>query len=264
MAGFDIINAAAQAYKTTWEARAYLVRLALVPFFLKLVCFTIAVSVTDGENGGGYLRFMLIMVPSLIAEGWMLSHYVRFIVFGQTWPFRPTGNIENDLAVLKVRARGVMGGMIVFVLINLALGFLMAVVGQYLGPYLQADGGTPPQIPVGIALFSFVMMGAMVWGFRLVWLYIPFAVGMSGRDYLRGVRGVQPTVHMIAIWILCFVPFMFGLQLVLDVVGTFPGQAVLSFVTIIFTVLADTLKGIVATAGLTYGLREMFTRKRKP
>lgn len=262
MAKFDIIRAAGNAYKKTWASRQYLLRLAAVPLAIKLFCFTLASAYAGGSEtkDGNYMLFMLILVPALIAEGWMLAHYVRFLVLGQTWPFRPTGDVEADRAMLLNRARGVLAGMIVFVLINMAIGFLNDTVTRVMGPYMPIDGATPENIPTIIPLFSIVLLVFMFWGFRLLWLHIPFALNMEPKTYLSALKGAGSSVQMIGVWLLCFVPFIIVLKFVAPVFAAFPGQIGVFGVTVL-SIILDTVKSIVTTAGITFGLQEIFAAK---
>lgn len=262
MAKFDIINAAGNAYQTSWAARRYLLRLAIVPVALKLLCFTLATMYATGGDGheGNYILFMLIMVPALLAEGWMLSHYVRFIVLGQTWPFRPTGDIESDRAMLSTRARGILSGAIMYVLINMAIGLLSDFAMRVMGPYVSMDGTVNPEnIPPAIPMLSIVLMIGMFMGFRLLWVYIPFALNMEIKPYLHALRGVSGALALIGTWLLCFVPFVLVMKFVGPVFAAIPGGAGVFLVTLL-SIILDTCKGIVTTAGITFGLREVFTR----
>ncbi len=266
MAQLDIISAASQAYKVSWAGRRYLLRLAAVPLLVKFACITLASSFAGGEDGS-YLRFMLIMVPALITVGWLLSHYVRFLVLGHTWPFRATGDMDADLAVLSVRARGVLGGMIVFPLITMARGLRLAVVGEYLGPFMPAASGAPPDVPGYMGIISVLMLAFLFWGFRLLWLYIPYALNIDGWTYLSKIRGASSSLSMIGIWLVCFLPFFLGLRLlavvVAEPVGVALGSGAASFIALMLTVIADTLKSIVTTAGMTFGIQQMFGPKEQ-
>lgn len=264
MAKFDIITAAGNAYKTSWASRQYLLRLAAVPVAIKLFCFTLASIYAGGSDGkdGNYILFMLILVPALIAEGWMLAHWVRFIVLGQTWPFRPTGDFDADRAMLSNRARGILSGMIVFVLINMAIGLLNDVVARVMMPYMPVDVSTADgaDIPAFIPFLSILLLAFMFWGFRLLWLHIPFALNMDVKDYLRAVKGAGSSLHMIGAWLLCFVPFILIMKFVGPVFAAIPGQGG-TFAVTILSILLDTAKSIIATAGITFGLREIFSGK---
>lgn len=253
MANFDLIGTAASAYKKSWEARHYLLRLAAVPIALKIICFTIASLYADDS----YLLFMLILVPALIAEGWMLAHFIRFLVLGQTWPFRPTGDMEADHAALSLRARGVLSGMIVFVLINMAIGFLSHFVTVVMGPYMPVNGEPVENIPAIIPLLSFGLLGFMFWAFRLLWLHIPFSLNMDLRQFIGTVRGASLTVRLIALWLMCFVPFLLAFQMFAPVLQSLPEDLGRFGITIV-SILVDTLKSIVTVAGMTYAFREIF------
>lgn len=259
MANFDIITATTRAYKMSWEERGYLARLVAVPLFIKLLCFTLAARFAPEQEQ--YLRFMLIMIPAFIAEGWMLSHYVRLIVLGHRWPFRPTGDMQADFAVLSVRARGVLSGMIVYTLLNMAVGLLVALVTTMLMPYIPQGGEAHVAIPGHVAFLSMILLVTMFWGFRLLWIYIPYALNQSPLTFLLPLKGVTGSLNLIGLWLLCFIPFFLGLRLfaallAVPVQSSFGEQAG-SFVLIILTVLADTIKSLLTTAGVTYAYRDM-------
>lgn len=265
MAHFDIITAAANAYKTGWEERRYILRLAAIPFAIKLVCFSLAASFANADNS--YLRFMLFMLPALLAEGWMLAHFTRLLALGQRWPFRPTGDMDTDMATLSTRARGILSGMIVYVLINLAMGLVIAVGGVYLKTYIP-DGVSPDkvEIPPGVTFFFMLFMGFMFWGFRLLWLYIPYSLNMNPEEYLSRVKGLSSSLHMIGVWLLCFLPFFLALRFFAGLLGGAAnaafGESASSFVILFLTVVTDTAKTIMTTAGVTFGLQEIFRKDK--
>lgn len=265
MAHFDIITAASNAYKTGWNERRYLLRLAAIPFAIKLVCFTLAAGFAGDQDH--YLRFMLFMVPALLAEGWMLAHFTRLIVLGHRWPFRPTGDMEADMNMLSTRARGILSGMLVYTLINLAMGFIVAIGTTFLKSYIP-DGVSPDKadIPPQVTLLFMLFAGFMFWGFRLLWLYIPYALNMDGRDYLSRLRGLSSSLHMIGVWMICFVPFFLALRVLAGLFGGVAhaafGDSAASFVILFLTVVTDTAKSIMTTAGITYGLQQIFLKDK--
>ncbi len=261
MAQFDIIAASRKAYISVWASRQYLAKLALAPFLIKSACLVFATAFAGGET----TTFLFFMLPALFAEGWMLAHYVRYHVLGQTWPFRPTGNMEEDMAVLRVRARGVLSGTVVYVLIGMALGILTVLAQAYLMPYVSKDAlesGAPIPAPVGIA--SALGLGFMFWGFRLAWLYIPIALNSDARYYLFRMRGFGTSVSMIGVWLLCLLPFLLVLQLMAGVVaapiGAVLGESAGFFVMTLIVAAADTAKTLIVTAGMTNGMRDVYAR----
>lgn len=265
MAQFDIITASNKAYKLCWHSRAYLGKLALAPFLIKIACLVFAATFAEK---GDTVAFLFFMLPALFAEGWMLAHFVRFQMLGQTWPFRPTGDFEADMSVLSVRARGVLGGTIVYVLIGMALGMITVFAQAYLMPYMSEDALKDPEaIPSYVGISCLFALAFMFWGFRLVWLYIPYALNGDAMTYLHRMRGAGTSVHMIGVWLICLLPFLLALQILAHVVaapiGAAFGGAAGYFIMTIFVAAVDTAKGLVTTAGMTYGISEAFEQEEK-
>ncbi len=260
MAQFDIITASTKGYKLCWHSRAYLGKLALAPFLIKIACLVFAATFAEK---GDTVAFLFFMLPALFAEGWMLSHFVRFQMLGQTWPFRPTGDFDADMGVLAVRARGVLGGTIVYVLIGMALGMITVFAQAYLMPYLSEDAlKDPDAIPSYVGIGCLIALAFMFWGFRLVWLYIPYALNGDAGTYLFRMRGLGTSVHMVGLWLICLLPFLLALQIighlfVAPIDAAFGGAAGY-FVMTVFIAAIDTAKGLVTTAGMTYGISEAF------
>jgi hypothetical protein len=264
MAQFDIIAASAASYKTCWQNRRYLAKLAFAPFLIKTCCLVFAASFA-GE--GDTTTFLFYMLPALFAEGWMLAHFTRFIVLGQTWPFRPTGDRDADMGVLRIRARGILSGMAAYVLINMTLGLLTVLAQHYFGPYISRDTlETGAEIPAPVAVVSLFMLGAMFWGFRLLWLYIPVALNSSPGYCLFRLRGLGTSVHMIGAWVICILPFLLGMQILAAVVavpvGALLGKAAGYFAVTIVAAAVDTVKSLVVTGGMTFGIRDIYTREK--
>ncbi len=262
MAQFDIIAASSTAYKSVWASRHYLAKLALAPFLIKSACLVFASAFAGGQT----TAFLMYMLPGLFAEGWMLSHYVRFHVLGQTWPFRPTGNLEEDMAVLRVRARGVLSGTVVYVLIGMALGMMTMLAQAYLMPYVSKEAlESGAAIPASVGIASALGLGFMFWGFRLVWLYIPVALNSDARFYLFRMRGFGTSVSMIGVWLLCLLPFLLVLQILAGVVavpiGALLGSSAGFFIMTLMVAAADTVKSLIVTAGMTNGMREIYQRE---
>ncbi|MFA5593329.1 MAG: hypothetical protein WC989_08465 [Micavibrio sp.] len=264
----ETITAASRAYQTGWMARSYIMRLAMVPVILKLFCFALAITYGSGEGPETYLRFMLIMLPAILAEGWMLSHYVRFLVLGQTWPFRPSGDMEADLQILTIRARGVLSGMIVFALISVVSSILMYGMIVMVSPYLPADPAAAreasAQLPAHIALTFLVAIPALLWGFRLMWLYVPFALNIIPANYLGKLRGYASSLHLILVWVLCVSPFLLlmraGSVIVIEPLSGVMGEQAGAFLLVVMSVLVDTAKAVICTGGITYVVQAFYER----
>lgn len=257
---FNIIDSVRAGYEFIFRERAYLLRLALVPVLIKLVCFIAAISL--GVEGN-MVRMAIVMLPASLAEGWMLAHVIRLITLGQRWPFQPTGDMEADMSVLRTRMHGVMGGLVTYALINLLLAGLLALM-MGMAPQ-AADAGVPQTVDAGRALLMLVIMGAVIWAFPLLWVFVPLSLSMDGRAWLQEVRGLRFSLPMIAVWVLCFLPVtaiaMLGIS---AIISPFPPDAIPAgarFSSIILSVILDTAKALIGTAGITFALGEYFANK---
>ena len=115
MASYNVTDSAMKGYALVWNERAYLFRLAIFPLLIKFVC---AMTVIINGFEFDFVKQALLMLPSYFADGWVMSHLVRLIYLGQRWPFRPTGQPQNDMAMLRDRAGGIMAGTVSFALIE--------------------------------------------------------------------------------------------------------------------------------------------------
>jgi hypothetical protein len=267
MATFDIIADAGAAYGRTWAARTYLSKLIFVPIVLKFFCLALAFGLVSGEGEFPTLRFTLILLPATLVQGWMLAHFVRYLVLGQTWPFQPTGDLERDLDVLRPRARGVLSGMIVFTLLMMAQGVFMAISAEYFLPFMPRGGASMPSaVPPEIALLSALMLAFLFWSFRFLWLYIPAALNADLVTYVKKISGFKVSLMMIAQWIVCAVPFFLFLRLVDGLIGTplaaVGGENFASFLMMFVTVAADTVRSLVVTAGMVFFLKRFYGEER--
>lgn len=260
---FRILPSAQNAYRLLAAERAYILRLAIVPTIIKLVCYVAGLSLGYEDN---VLRMALILVPASLVEGWMLSHLVRLIVLGQRWPFRPTGDDEADIAVLEPRMRGVMGGLITYTLIHLIIAGVMALVMSMAPTSLDpAASSEVSASPAQVMLIMSVMVAA-VWGFPLLWTYIPVASGMDPRNWVREWTGLKFSLPMMGVWLLCYLPIaaltIFGVSAILTPFGMGEIPAGARFAVIIVGVILDTVKALLATAGISFALMDFYHTKK--
>lgn len=256
MAEVDIVESAGAGYRLVWAERRYLVRLAAVPLFIKLVCQITTLFLGWEQQ---FLRQAIVMLPSFIADGWMLSHLVRLIFRDQRWPFRATGDSVRDMQVLQDRAQGIMRGAMVFAVIHyLAAGVATLL---YAGTRSEAmRGGAGGAAPLAALAEALVLFLAVVWGFRFLWLFIPAALNFPLRRFLGGLRGFGSSWLMIGVWLMCFVPWYFVSRILLFAIGgLFGGGAAALVPAICVQVVFDTLINILATAGIAAALRRYFT-----
>ena len=91
MAHFDFIESAMYGYRTTWNNRHMLLRLAALPFLVKLGCYA-ALLLLDMDDQ--YLRHGLILLPSFFAEGFLLAYVIGTVMAGQSL----STNLQNYIS----------------------------------------------------------------------------------------------------------------------------------------------------------------------
>lgn len=259
---FNIVQSARSAYRFIYAERLYILRLALFPTLIKLVCYVAGLALGYEDN---MIRMALILLPASLVEGWMLSHLVRLIMLGQRWPFQPTGDTEADLEALEPRMRGVMGGLITYALINMVIAGVMALLVGMVPD--TADPAAAQVVSPSQALLMMMALVACIWGFPLLWIYIPMATSMDAASWARSVFGLRFSFPMIAVWMLCYLPVaaitLFGVSAILSPFGGGEVPDGARFAVIIIGVILDTAKALLGTAGITFALGEFYKKARK-
>lgn len=258
MATFDIINAAGNSYNSLWQERHYLMRLALVPIVVKFICFIIIFTLNIEEN---HFQSALILIPSYFVEGWMLSHWVRWIALGQKWPFMPKGDEAEDLKELNDRARGVLSGTIMYVLLQMIISAIWAA--STMMPLTEETTANPPP---SLQLLSVIGIVFILWSFRYLWIFLPAAVNYSLWQYVKDTGYPFLSLRMLAVWLVCCVPgfvimMSFTLPVLLSENPDIP--AVMQFFAAGLHVTLEVILNLLAVGGIAYGLKDMYARKSK-
>lgn len=265
----DIVDAIGFGYRLAWVERRYLLGLALLPILVKFITQILVVTFGMGEL---YVRQALIGLPAYFVEGWMLSHIVRLVLFNQRWPFRPTGDMAQDVIVLGMRARGILAGTVMYVLIRYMLTGLFGLMQQARNAAHRAteQGGTiaemgnigdaaSMQSAPGAFFAALALLFIMLWAFRFMWFYIPAAADIGVGAFMRKTWRFMTSIHMMGIWLMSSIPLFFVLSIV---AGAFLGEAALSrdsgFAMFTFTflwVLTDVATMLITTASMAYAYR---------
>lgn len=224
----DLVPLTLKTFSALLENRQDLFALALFPFAVKTLTFMIIIFLGLQEN---ILRQGLFFVPSFLVEGWFVASALRLTVYHEHWPFFLTGDTQRDRLLIKNRRKSIQGAGALYTLLRLIsvliLSFLMHE-GIMMNDPIEQDtlmgdavqGGMQEAAPdlSGAALFLvFVMaMGLLagtLWAFRYFCLYVPVALGLSMKEFLKTIWGFKGSVQLIFISIVCFVPpaFVFGI-----------------------------------------------------
>lgn len=275
---FNIMDAAGYGFYRVWGERVYLLKLATIPLLIKFACM-IAVMVLEIE--GNILRQGLILFPGVLAEGWVLAQFLRTLLKGERWPTILPADIDDKiLDKLLMRARGIVAATLAYGLISLALYMIRylafgLMLGDFqathddvsdllarpeLGSQEKADMNPWMTFPLLLSVVG------LLWGFRLLWVYIPLSILMPVDEYLRKIRGIMTSVKMIILYFCTMVPVMFVLIVISRLVFGISegildnGESVARFIMLFFAVIADTVVWLVSTAAFVWAMKDFLPK----
>lgn len=190
---FDFMAAANHGYLTVWENRDVLLRLAGLPFLIKMGCIAAILFLGMEQD---VLRHGLIMLPSYFAEGFLIAYVLRVLCAG--------GNLGDDVKQAHSYFQDVVASMVLYVLIKIVLA---ALIGMTVESLPTDFAQTPQPEPSSQAFMAAMMLFAfMIWAFRFMWLYVPLAMGVPLSEFLKKIEGFGVSFPMFSCWLMCFLP----------------------------------------------------------
>ena len=264
---FDLIDAASFGYGAVWAERAYLLKLALVPFLIKFA--SMVIILTQGFEGE-ILKQGLILIPATLTEGWLLAQFLRTLIKQERWPIileqEPD---EKTLTYLLTRARGIVACCLVYVLLMLVT-YVFKFGYDYLTetnilPNVETAQTTAPN--PAFMIFGILGLVFGIWSFRFFWMYIPFSVLVGARDYLKYMGGFTSSLKLMGLFLISMVPTLVLAMIISGVVMTpFAGDDELSkigqFLLLFIGSAAEILIALIVTASLTWSMRDLLPRVR--
>ena len=279
---FNMMDAAGYGFYRVWVERAYLLKLMMIPLIIKFACM-ITVMALGVE--GNTLRQGLIMFPGIIAEGWVLSQFLRTLLRNERWPTVLPPDIDDKLLdKLLYRARGIIAATLAYALIGLSAYFIRYILfGIVSGDFGANSPTTSEEISElidaseagkgkGLHLnpaFLLPLVGltvAMFWAFRLVWVYIPLSVLMPVKDYLKALGGMMASVKMIVLYFCTMTPIMFATIMVSRLVFSMVeglgdnSDETGRFIMIFVAMFAEILVALVSTAAFVYAMKDFLPK----
>ncbi len=266
MASFDFIEASVRSYEFIWRERRYLARVAFPVIFVKIACLLAVITFGAQDM---FLRQGLIMLPAYVVEALFMVGLIRYALYGEdifiwgrSFPSRnpPDPIIPNVTS--RSRSDCIQAGVAIYILSVLALlcffGFFMDYAHNVDPRSVSIqDTESPPTLAGGLIILTF--LAASVWMFRLFWLYIPAAIGVSITGFLRHIGGMTSSVYMIGAWLMCLLPPMVILGVGLQIISSiFPeGSDGFVIMSSVFRAVFDVLVVSLQVAALTYGFTEI-------
>jgi hypothetical protein len=214
MASFDIMHATKQGYFHFWAGRHVLVRLAMIPLFLKIISYFTVLSL---GLEGNVLRQGLILLPATLLEGYMVCVFLRLAVFSHEPIEKPYGSAAE--VYYKIRARDIQAGAVIYTLLKLISTFVVGII----------MGMDPPSEEFQTSFLAFLLILAlmvfMIWAVRIAWIYIPVVLGYSVKEYLYRVRGFSFSFHALSVWIMCLFPLLLVTIMMSDILSLITGHS---------------------------------------
>lgn len=104
---------------------------------------------------------------------------------------------------------------------------------------------------------------ALLWMFRLLWLFIPAAMGVSLRYYMSRIRGLQSSILLFVTWFSCVVPVTISISLFAGMFLSIMPDGSASYIMFeaIFKSLLDFSILTVTGIALTFGIFAMIAKK---
>jgi len=279
---FNMMDAAGYGFYRVWAERSYLLKLAMFPFLIKLGS-TIAVFVLGLESD--ILRQGLVLLPGVIAEGWVLSQFLRTLLKNERWPTALPQNIDEGLLDrLLLRARGIIAATIAYTLIGLISSFVRYIIFGFMFGNFESPGqqvtdmlesgmeqavtaeGEKATIHPLLALPMLGLLGVLFWAYRLAWVYIAFSVLMPVRDYLRAVGGLMASAKMMILFFCTMTPVMFIVILLSRVIfnafggGDDGSDDIARFIMIFVSVIAEMGIALVTTTAFVFAMKDFLPK----
>ncbi len=259
---FDFVESASKAYRFVWARRVDIARLSAVFIALKIASF---VGIAFAGMGHDLLRQGIVMMPVFLMEGWVIAQVMVMALYKDV---SDTMRGRSVLPHPDQIARNIKASMVLYALTKLGLSF---IVGATMASQqdLPETASTPEP---GFAMFviSFMLLGAIIYCFRFVWLYVPMIMGMRPLPFLNHFKAFGNSFNLIGAFILCFVPLMLVMLFLSMVVHSllvsmgFDGEsfAVEIAITIIQAVM-DFGVSLLSSVAIAFGLYSVLSGENK-
>ena len=270
MKPLDVTASLDYGYRLIWAERHYLLRLVLVPMVIKFICLMLIFS-AGLEQEKLYLRSTLMLLPSFFADGWMAAHLSRLVFLGQRWPFRPTGDAVKDGINLNNRAHGVMAGMLFFVVIQYLLSgvysFLLINMAGIQAEMAPVAGQIAREPNPWESFAALALMGLSLWSVRLMFLYIPAAVGAPLGPIVNARQNFLLSLQMLGVMLVSAIPLEMLSRIVLNAVIPDGMKAAdfslgMTMMIVAWKVMINTITYLITTASIAYGIKLMMEARK--
>jgi hypothetical protein len=248
---FNFVDSSTRGFEFTWNARASLLRFGILPLMVKILLTAALVTLDWHEN---FLRAGLVLFPAYLMEGAFIAMALRYAVLGEM----------PGVALINPQSRKAMqAAMIVYALIKLCASFVIGYWQLFLKDL--APGGEPEKLNPGEFLIFLAACTAIIWGFRLLWLYVPAALGISMRHFLGAIKPYYSSFPMMGIWFLTAMPIFLGFIIITGVVGpVFGNPETTRIIALVFiSPFFELYMAVVSSIAMGYSIQNVMQKKDK-
>ncbi len=284
MASFDIMAATKAGYRYVLDERMFILRLAMIPIFVKFICYFSIISLGLETN---ILRQGLVLFPAFLLEGYLVCTLLRMGVFTHEAIIQPPGAASFEY--YRQRGRDIQAGAVIYTLLKLIASLLLGVLIEVLRVYKLPEGGAAlegalqesaldvsnaaSEAPPGS--FEQFFLGALffisaLWAFRLIWIYVPVSLGYTLREYMTKIRGFSFSFHIFAVWLMCLVPTGLIILVTSDITIGLTGHSLEapSYAYKIFMIgvqcILETIAIIIASVAIGHGILAVLSGRIVP
>lgn len=254
MQSYDFIDSVSKGYGFSWENRGTLARLAALPIALKIVILSSMLGFGLDDN---FLRQGLFLIPADFFEGLFIVMAIRMAVFHDRFDLKMSMNPGVY--------RDALAGTILYVLIK-TIGSLLGGLALSGGFDALQPAEAQDQSPLSFFAALFILVFAF-WAFRLVFLYVPVAMGFGIKEILIRIRGYSFSFLLIATWMLCFIPVLlvliFASEFITNIMGPAAetGLSFPRFAQIIVQSVAEILSSVLVSVSVAFGFAQMMDER---
>lgn len=259
---YDMIDTSVQSFKILLSDIPYLLKLMLFPVIIKIICYII-VHFYGLEND--IIKQNLIMIPAFIAEGWLVVQWLRTVGLNERWPYKYQISISGEISN-RPRIKAILSSIQIYVLIKLAMGALVAIALYYKAG-LAVDGEQKSGSAIGFIL-AFAVLGLILWGYRLLWLFIPLSMNYPIKAFIKDVGGLMGSIKIIGMNLICTMPIYLILTIavtiiftVLNAVGIDDESSISGFILIIISSIGEIIISVLCATAVLLAFKDLMVKK---
>jgi hypothetical protein len=257
---FKIIESIKSAYVFAWRNTTYLLMAAVVPLVTQIVSDGFLQYIGKGDPLKlGFIEYGLWTLPAQAVLAWFLFIEARLIFLGES-----IYNLPKEPQAIAARNRAMQASILMALVFHMILIVFQAVT-QWSASVAQSSMDATAK-PNSMAMTAGMLsIGAMFWALRFMAAPVVMSIGLSLRQFIFRVNGVEFSLRLLGLWILAWLPvfFIYGLFATL----LFGDKPEMSSGDIYVSNLLDAPFGIigsaVATAAMAFAIKEIMAGASK-